>query len=505
MTYPNQILQEGEYKAVPHHVTKVVAVMHDRDHYAVMVIDIPRKKVVIFDGLYKDLDKWMGHVVSGMRRCMLLGLNDAICPTANEPCLSNVGGSRRPQKAIHGYSLLSGLEEWRLERGDFIKQVDTFNCGPIACLKILEIYNLTTLYEVNRVYHTNSIWSFVISEWQRLVAQCNNYLILHVRERLLLLEPRSEDGETPTAACRSYPTIDAAVTAAAAASVDAPEADMDIYFCCCDSLAMDLVCLTCCKKTIHRQCLLAYLGTNSQCCYCCCPVDMAKVMGYETIDKSLPKLLTPVKTPKHDLQQMLMDQETPLRDADQVRSESNEKKRMAQISQANRMIHQQGNDIANQGESPGAVVVVQVDYRAVSHAIGIVGVIIQIASSGGARIATVTGLLSTGSKKANWWIPSDKYVIKYCANKVANIAPELEIIRQSILSGEYNDKSATRCTIQEAHQVITEAISPCRKSKCTCAHGLCMKGRCGFIKKGYKCTSACSCNGSCTANETNGK
>jgi hypothetical protein len=163
VTHPNQILQEGEYKTVPHHVTKVVAVMHDRDHYAVMVIDISKKKVVIFDGLYKDLHKWMDHVVSGMKRCMLLGLNDAIHHTADEPSLSNVGGSRSPQKAIHGYSFLLGLEEWRLERGDFVKQVDTFKGGPMACLKILEIYNLTTLYEVNMAYNTNSIQRFVIS------------------------------------------------------------------------------------------------------------------------------------------------------------------------------------------------------------------------------------------------------------------------------------------------------------------------------------------------------
>jgi hypothetical protein len=178
---------------------------------------------------------------------------------------------------------------------------------------------------------------------------------------------------------------------------------------------------------------------------------------------------------------------------------------MAQITQANRMIHQQGKDIANQGGSPGAVVVVQVDYQAVSHAIGIVGVIYQIASSGGARIGTVAGLLSTGSKKANWWIPSNKYVIKYCANNIANISPELEIIRQSILTGEYNENNAKRCTIQEAHQVLTEAISPCRKSKCNCTNGICKLGRCGCIKKGYKCTSACSCNGSCRANKNNGK
>jgi hypothetical protein len=84
--------------------------MHDRDHYAVMEIDIPAKKVVIFDGLYKDLDKWMDHVVSGMKQCILLGLNDAICHRADEPRVSNVGGSRRSLKAIHGYSLFLGLE-----------------------------------------------------------------------------------------------------------------------------------------------------------------------------------------------------------------------------------------------------------------------------------------------------------------------------------------------------------------------------------------------------------
>ncbi len=189
-------------------------------------------------------------------------------------------------------------------------------------------------------------------------------------------------------------------------------------------------------------------------------------MVYKRIDRSLPQPLTPVKTPTSDLQQLSMEEKTPLRDADKVHSESHEKKRMTQIEQANRMIFQQGKDIENQRGTPGAVVVVQVDYHVVSHAIGIVGVMYQITSTGGAQIAPVAGLLSTGSKKANWWIPPNKYVIKYRPNKIANISPELEIIQQSILSDEYNDNNAGRCTIQEAHQVITEVIFLCRKSKC---------------------------------------
>jgi hypothetical protein len=129
----------------------------------------------------------------------------------------------------------------------------------------------------------------------------------------------------------------------------------------------------------------------------------------------------------------------------------------------------------------------------------------QISDFGGAQIATVAGLLAAGSKKGNWWIPSDNCVIKYCANKIANIAPKLEIIQHSILSSGYNNNCAARCTIQEAYQVVTEAVSPCRKSKCGCANGDCKLGCCGCIKKCYKCTSACSCNSDCMANQINGK
>jgi hypothetical protein len=52
-----------------------------------------------------------------------------------------------------------------------------------------------------------------------------------------------------------------------------------------------------------------------------------------------------VKTPKRDLQQMLMDKKTLLRDADCIRAKWQEKKRMAQITQAKRMIRQQGKEI----------------------------------------------------------------------------------------------------------------------------------------------------------------
>ncbi len=60
------------------------------------------------------------------------------------------------------------------------------------------------------------------------------------------------------------------------------------------------------------------------------------------------------------------------------------------------MIKMQGKDIVNKGAAPGAVVTVQYDYCTVSHSIGIVGVIYKVSKFSSARIATITGILSSG-------------------------------------------------------------------------------------------------------------
>ncbi len=217
-----------------------------------------------------------------------------------------------------------------------------------------------------------------------------------------------------------------------------------------------------------------------------------------------PTQQTP-KTKKQDLQEMMFDK-TPLWLANTLWAKSQDKKRENQREQAKKMIKMQGKDIADKGAAPGAVVTVRCDYRAVSFAIGIVGVVYEVSTFGGARIAMIAGILSSGQRKGPWWIPANQYAIRYGANDEANITPKLSMIREAILAGTYNNNdSAPKCTIQQAHQLIIQAVSPCRKTKCGCKGGECKVERCGFIKKGFKCTSACLCNGNCTVNPNNGK
>jgi hypothetical protein len=160
--YPKKTLVEDQYKAVPSGVTSVVTVLHEADHYAVLEIDILNKKVYVYDGLYRDLNRWMDYVFSAMKCCMICDLEAAHLCHPDDPKSMKVGGLRHPKMSIEGYKLMVGIHEWRLERGHFVKQADPFNCGPIACPKIMEMFHLISAYEVKLAYAMNGILKLVV-------------------------------------------------------------------------------------------------------------------------------------------------------------------------------------------------------------------------------------------------------------------------------------------------------------------------------------------------------
>jgi len=211
---------------------------------------------------------------------------------------------------------------------------------------------------------------------------------------------------------------------------------------------------------------------------------------------------------KRDLQDMEVDNAfgspTPQRLADRMRSISQEKKRNSQLKQAAQMVATRSKDIEKRGVGVGAVVTVVPDHRAVSHSVGIVGIVYKFKQSGGAQVATVAGLLVQSGKK-DWWIPDDQYILRYPPHEEGSLPLDLQKVRDSIRDGTYNEaKKAKRCTIQEVHKVITDQVSPQKMGKCVCLRGKCNPKRCGCATRQRKCTSACSCNGNCT-NPQNGK
>jgi hypothetical protein len=166
VTYPKETLVPGQYKAIPPGVTSVIAVLHEEDHYTVLEIDILNEKVYVYDGLYRDLDRWLDYVFSAMKCCMICGLEAAHQCHPDEPTYMTVGGLRQPKMSIEGYKLTLGSNEWRFKKGLFVKQADPFNCGPIACTKIMGMFQLILEYEVKIAYAVNGIRTLVTEHWK---------------------------------------------------------------------------------------------------------------------------------------------------------------------------------------------------------------------------------------------------------------------------------------------------------------------------------------------------
>lgn len=126
--HPCAILVPEECKTIQHGTTKVVSILHASMHYAVMVMNLEEHKLEIFDGLGHPLNKWIDHAINVLKRCSLVGLE--------EKCRFK----RATQNPIT-YVLKSKSAKWKLVVGPpFYRQLDGFNCGPIACLKVMEVF-----------------------------------------------------------------------------------------------------------------------------------------------------------------------------------------------------------------------------------------------------------------------------------------------------------------------------------------------------------------------------
>ena len=252
---------------------------------------------------------------------------------------------------------------WRLLHGQFDDQLDPFNCRPIVCLKMMELFHRISVNQVKVAYATNSICKLVMEEWKFMINMCSRDL--------------------PVMAMETYTA-----------------GSLDLCFGCKDSPRLDIIHTPCFKQQLYQRCILTWLKSSNQCVYCWKVLNIGNIFTFPTIERT-----TSIKTPvKHTMQGDLINanKKTPLRESDRVCPESQEKKRQRQLKQGNKMMWTQEKSIKELGATPGAVVIVKVDHQAVSHTIRIVGIIIQVKEGDGALVATEIGILCCRTRKTAW-------------------------------------------------------------------------------------------------------
>ena len=188
-TYEKQVVIPTDLLTVPRLCKTIVGVFHSRDHYAIAHIDHCKSRTItIYDGLFWPLSTWMDNITQILKKCRLVDLNVVSIEVIDDsPTKYIVPGHRRGKEMVNGLTIIIERVKWRVIRGEFLTQTDGYNCGPIACLKLMEIFQRIDLESSQKCYEKGRIRAVVLDEWKLLVDTCDKDQILQV------LDTRTED------------------------------------------------------------------------------------------------------------------------------------------------------------------------------------------------------------------------------------------------------------------------------------------------------------------------
>ena len=176
---------------------------------------------------------WKHHALSVLRRCKLIGLDaEYDFVFENSTVLIKTNES-----------------EWKIEAGTFLQQNDGFNCGPIACLKVIQLYRPT--FFRNEMHTTENYWHIVMDLFVELLKKYSDDLGYSTRDC------GADDGAS---------VVDCDVSH----SLRNKHRD-----CICGDteIKLNVTNIPCCKRKMHAICLYQRLLNNATCVYCGNEVD----------------------------------------------------------------------------------------------------------------------------------------------------------------------------------------------------------------------------------------
>ena len=414
------------------------------------------RTVQIIDGLRKPLKTWAKHVQNVLRRCKLVPLNAIM--------------GKPKSRAGRGGKLTLSFE---LEHGDTTtwevtfatsvsKQVDGHSCGQRACWEILGLFD--QLDADKDCKDSLGIRRMVMSKFSSMVRSVTPDLFVPRRVSLVTVDDDDGDGDVASSNTVPCQVCHEPIT-----------------------MAFPGLEMTCCGATeVHKLCLKDWFQFQSNCIFCRATVDMGTFLQDSRV------VASPVKGADAQLLlEMKKGGPTMLDSVRKRRQEGVEARQKRQKIQAQRMKDLHGEDLEDVGV--GTVVNLKMDYRDVSHARGVNGVVCRVSPNDPGSVALMTcfGIIAFGVQKKLYFVPSDCY--RVLPDEVL-VNTRLEQIQVSLLDKSFHASEHKKVTMQEAHSELY-GHSPGRKLKCNCKSQNCQSCRCS--KAGEPCTSACACNGSC--------
>ena len=175
-------LLQQDVVSLTHSYKHVVSLFYKSEHYCVCKLMIKERRLIIFDGLNWEFKNWCTHISFLLRKLAFVDVKCENWQWFPDVALSTkTANTRREKIMIPGYFIHVDRVQWRVQRGSFLTQTDGFNCGPIACLKLIHLYHLTDEDKAKEAYNSMNIRNLVVQDWEYLVEMCNDDIMVKLQ------------------------------------------------------------------------------------------------------------------------------------------------------------------------------------------------------------------------------------------------------------------------------------------------------------------------------------
>ncbi len=155
--YPRAEVQECEVEKLPG-IANFVTVAYARSHFAVLLYDLPSRNVLVYDGLNMSLTSWKDHIIHTLKKYGLQRWDET-------PDVKISRGSQGKGDELMELCYSDFKEPWHVVNDPILKQSDGFNCGPIACLKVMEIYGIIPMNSIAEIAHQDFGYRGVVMKY----------------------------------------------------------------------------------------------------------------------------------------------------------------------------------------------------------------------------------------------------------------------------------------------------------------------------------------------------
>ena len=161
--------------------THLVSVAHKHSHFVVLYFDI------VVDGLSMKISNWQKQVVNTLKWFGLQSPDTECKAESKERAVVDRSGARRKDVVIQLVFDGSHATCWTISKDCSCKQSDGVSCGPIACLKVMELYGIVPEGEIERMGTDIKAYRVAVMDYySTLIVRNYNSLktLLRTEERL---------------------------------------------------------------------------------------------------------------------------------------------------------------------------------------------------------------------------------------------------------------------------------------------------------------------------------